>query len=226
MGVSIMDKLSLDSDGYAIPFNEVIRLIEFFPLANKYRVAFTMIALTGCRIAELNNMGVDSILGEYIIWKTGKNQTGYRKEKLPIWFIEEIKEYLSKCPHCNKKLFPYNTEWLRDILNKQIRPTLGGDWIKKKPQPTKKGAVKFNYIYQLKGLRHNFATLDFYNQFSRWGGTVAVEFTAKRMKHSSYKMTASHYIGNFERLKIEQYKGLEMSTILKTEKQNRLTEYF
>jgi len=220
-----MDKYMDDIDGYAIPFTDVIDLIEFYPYAHPYRVAFTLIALTGCRIAELNNIGANSFRGNFLIWKTGKNQKGYRRERIPNWFMLEINEYIKKHPTSQTRLFQFKTEWLRDKLNKIIRPALKGNWLVQKPIPIKNGAVQKEYLYQLKGLRHNFATLTFYNQFLKWGGTVAVEFTCKRMKHSSYKMTAGHYIGNFERLDIEKYKALDMSEIINNGKQKKIIEY-
>ena len=220
-----MDRLTLEEDGFAVPFEEIKRLLECLEYANKYRIALTIIALTGCRISELNNMGTKSFYGDFLMWKTGKNQKGYRKEKLPNWFLIELSEYLLKNQHSYNNLFNFKGERLRDLINKDLRPLLKGDWLIKKIKPSKKGAIREEYVFQLKGLRHSFATLDFYNKFLKWGGTVAVEFTCKRMKHSSYKMTAGHYIGNFKRLNVEKYKYKEIADILKNATQTRLGEF-
>ena len=127
-----MDVLTLDVDGFAIPYPEIKRLVQFFSFGHPYRMAFSLIALTGCRISELKNIGRRSFFGEYVLWKTGKNQTGYRKEKLPPWFYYELEYYFRHYPSSDYKLFPnFNPNRLRDVLNKEVRPVLGGDWLKK-----------------------------------------------------------------------------------------------
>jgi len=210
--------------GNALPFKEVIKLIDFFPFGNPYRVAYTLLALTGARISEIDNMGPKCLRGDLLIWKTGKNQKGYRRAYMPQWFLNELSFYMENSPHCSNKFFLFAGKTLRDVLNKQIRPILKGDWLKLKDQPPN-GMDRQEYVYQLKGLRHSYATLDFYNKFKKWGGTVAVEFTCKAMGHSSYKMTAGHYIGNFEKVEVEKWQGWSIADILKQADQRKMTEF-
>lgn len=176
--------ICVESEGYAIPFNEVIRLIEFYPRGHPYRVGFTLMALTGCRCSEINNFGVNSFYGEWVIWKPAKKQGGMRKEKLPMWFLKDLELYLQKFPHCDDKLFPFDQEELRQVLNKRVRPVLGGAWLQK---TFSRGCIKNEYVLQLRGLRHSWSSLDFYNNFLTWGATMAVEMTCKRMRHSLIK---------------------------------------
>lgn len=222
-----MDKFNLECDGYAIPFNEVVRLIEFLDWGNKYRVAFELLALTGARISELKNMGLSGLRGNILVWKTGKNQKGYRRVELPEWFIKELFYHLDNHNHPSKGFFDFDGGVLRHVLNKQIRPCLGGLWQQKRPCPTGRGALKYEYLLQVKGLRACYATLKFYNNFKKWGATLAVECTAAAMRHSSYKMTAGHYVvGNFARLDIEKYGGYEIKDIIKLASQRKLGEFF
>ncbi|MDI6738703.1 MAG: hypothetical protein QME12_09425 [Nanoarchaeota archaeon] len=87
--------------------------------------------------------------------------------------------------------------------------------------------MKEEYIYQLKGLRKNYQTLEFAKQFEKWqDASIALEFTSKNMKHSSGKITAYHYIENFESLNIEKYKHLTPAEIIaNSQTQMRLMDY-
>ena len=212
-------------ENYAIPFEDVKEMVDYLPYGHKYRVALMLLTLTGCRICELDNMGINSIGCGFLYWKTGKNQKGFRKEDLPDWFMSELQYHIDN-NHCsNNRLFDFKGNSFRRIFNKEIRPKLNSNWQIKYIKANKKYAVE-EYAYQLKGLRHNFASLDFYNNFCKWGGTVALEFTCKRMKHSSYKITCGHYIGGFDKLKIDQYKGCTMSEILHNKiSQRRIGEF-
>lgn len=222
----LMNDNNIESTGYAIPFEEVINLINCFEYGNKYRVAIEMVALTGCRLAEIDNMGVNSIYGDHIIWKLGKNQKHYRKVKLPEWFLKEICCHLSKNQHCAERLFNFSGKELGRIVRRRARPKLGQAWHAKRPVPQKDGGIVWEYCLQVKGLRHNYATLRFKEYFDKWGGTVAVELTAKELQHSSYRITAGHYVGNFDQLEIEKYKGLSVADILNRGVQSRLPEFF
>jgi integrase len=210
-----------DKEGYAVPFDEVRRLIEYFPYGTKYRVAIELIALTGCRLCEIERIGLRNFRGSVLVWKPGKNQKGYRKESLPKWFMDELDFYLRKNPHSYETLFPFNGDSLSRYVNK-IRKHLGGGWnIRKERDDLTNG----HYIYMLKGLRHSFATVTFYKSFLKWGGTLAVEKTAKKMRHSSYKITAQHYIDNMDDLKVNELHTLEIHRLLKEDLQTKLTEF-
>jgi len=53
-----------------------------------------MLALTGCRLAELNTMREEHLRGNIIFWQPGKNQKGWRREALPEWYLRELREYM------------------------------------------------------------------------------------------------------------------------------------
>lgn len=214
-----------EMDGYAIPFHEIKRLLNFYPYGHRFRIAFELLALTGMRINELNSIGLNSFYGDHVVWKCGKNQKGYRREKLPQWFLVELQTYLNNYPHSNSHLFNFQAKMLRDVLNKRVRKQLGGFWIVQRPDPSKNGVIKFEYVYQLKGLRHSFSTMEFIRYFEKFGGDIAVGYVSRRMHHKSEKLTAHHYICNFEKLSIYKYKGHSIGEILKEAHQKRIIDY-
>lgn len=210
-------------DGYAIPFDELKRLLDLFCYGNQYRVAFQFLALTGARISELKKIGLSCFYGNYVVWKAGKNQPGYRKEKLPNWFLQELFYYLKHHNHVASRIFPFDSSILRKILSSK-RKQLGGPWLHMRPDPSK-GAIKNSYLLQVKGIRHTLATLKFKNYAIKYGFTYALEKTANDLKHSTYKMTTRHYINEWEELGFERYEGKTMAEIIKTEPQTKITEY-
>lgn len=218
------ENIVFDSEGYSIPFYEVKRLIEFLPYASSHRIAIELLSLTGMRVSELEKIKLNCFYGEFVIWKTGKNQRGYRKEKLPFWFLHELDKYIQSYSFVDGFLFGFDSNTLSTYINKKIRPKIAGNWLKKRVKP--RGSLKgLEYVYQLKSLRHNFATLEFARNLDKWGKDVAVIFTAKKMKHSTYKMTAEHYLENFDSLDIERYKEVSMSDLLKEANQRKITEF-
>ena len=211
------------TDSYAIPFKEVLRLLNHFTYASKYRVAIQMMALTGCRPSEIEKMGLINLRGNVISWRRGKNQKGWRRRALPAPFIKELFCMLKNTPHTAHKLFDFNIGTLRRIVNTQ-RLKIGGGWtIKREYQ--REGAVRQEYIYQLKGLRHNYVTMLFYNYYTKYDAALAVEFAAKEMGHSSYKMTSRHYLDGLEILNPESFVGLSMAEILNSPFQSKIGEF-
>lgn len=221
--------ITLEFESKCIPFDDVKRLINFFPYADPKRIAIELLAVTGMRISELEHIFLTSFYKDskgfvYLIWKPGKTQKGQRKELLPSWFIPELDKYI-QTNQKGLKLFNFEYKALSNYINHHVRKKLGGNWNTKRP--TSRGNYGgIAYIYQLKNLRHNFATLDFARNLDKWGKDMAIEFTCKRLLHSSYKMTAQNYIENFSDLNILKYKNRNMSDILKeNSEQKSLTSY-
>lgn len=220
------------NDVKAIPFCEVKRLIEFLEYASAVRVMVSIAALTGCRMSELDCMTRNSIVASdrvYLVWRPGKGQKGQRKEALPRWFLPELDLYLKTHALIAKggseaPLFNFNHHSLRRYINQFVRPKVGGAWLTK-TMNTRGSMNGSEYLYQLKHLRHNFATLDFARNIERWGKDVAIEFTAKRLRHSSYKMTVGYYIESFEALRIHKYRAFSMADILRGAGQMKLFEF-
>jgi len=213
-----MENLHLELVGNAIPWDMIQEVITYLKYGTASSIMFKTLVYTGCRISELSNMTPKNILNGYIIWKTGKNQTGYRKEKMPESWLDELKAYRSNnnCPI--NQLFHKRGQTFVDEFNKQIRSKLSPKWTWKRIHPVKD---KFHaeYVFQIKGLRKNFQTIKFNKYYKKYKDAgVALEFISKEMKHSSKHMTAYHYIENCDILEIEKYRDLEIETILNTKK--------
>ena len=52
-----------------------------------------------------------------------------------------------------------------------------------------------------------------------------MEFTSKRMRHKSKKVTAYHYIESFEDLNVTKYTDMCISEILSDDSQTRLQDF-
>ena len=140
------------------------------------------------------------------------------------WFLKELDEYVKNHDFVNGRLFSFKHKTLNRYINMVMRPKIKGNWIIRRPS-IKGSQTALDYKFQLKGLRHNFQTLDFASNLEKWGKDMAIEFTSKRMRHSSYKITARHYIQNFEQLGIGRFKGRTMSDVFQGMSQTKLTEF-
>ncbi|MDI6738152.1 MAG: hypothetical protein QME12_06605 [Nanoarchaeota archaeon] len=218
-------EINHEIDSHAVPFNRVLEALNIMQYASDVRAMFQMLFLTGCRMKELDNMQASMIYGNVIYWHLGKNQRGFRKVRLPNYFVRELREYRNTHRVYGGKLFGIDAHTFRRYFAKFIRPRLPS-WQEKRFRD-KCGVLEPEYIYQLKGLRKDFQTLEFARQLDKWkDASVALEFTSKGMKHSSTRITAKHYIENFESLDIERYKHLTPGEILSAGmSQMRLMDY-
>jgi integrase len=227
-----MEKLIvLDYEGYAISFENIKRLIDFFPYGDEHRIAIELLALTGMRTVELDgispaNFWTDTNKNTFLIWKLGKNQSGTRKELVPEWFLEEVRYFLTqsfRMPH--RPLFSFRGEALRYYINHFVRHRLRGDWIKKRPGH--RGFINGEYVLQLKGLRHTFATKVFYEALNRFGAEVGAGIVQARMQHHSPYITCRHYTNDIQTIfeDLEHFKGASIGEILRHSNQIPLTAY-
>lgn len=215
-------------DCKGIPFEDVLEAINKMEYASTERVMFGMLALTGCRIMELGVMTRNKLIGNILYWRLGKNQRGtWRQEYIPSGYIEELKEYWKRAKIPPGKIFAPRGDTFSRYFNKFIRPRLNAKWRAKRPDFERKYVLGWAYKYQLKGLRKNFQTLEFGKQLKKWkDGYIAMQFTSKRMKHHSDKITAFHYIEDFEPLQIERYQDKTMAEILKGQQsQKRILDW-
>lgn len=220
-----MKDLNLSLEGQAVPLGRIKEVIDYLPYGNQIRVMFQFLAVTGCRISELNKMRPDRILKSqdkyFLIWALGKNQKSFRKEELPGHLIEELKEYRKDQRCCQNKLFGISSETFRRMFNRDVRPFLSEAWRELKIKMSK-GQLQTEYVLQLKGLRKTFQTLNFAQELKKWNNPdIALEFISKRMKHSSKHITAYHYIVNFDQLN----QALEGASILGDHSQTRLMQF-
>jgi integrase len=215
--------LNLEKDGTAIPLAEVKKVLSFMTYASTVRVMFGMLFWTGCRICELDNMRRGNIYDDYVYWKTGKNQNNYRKEKLPKYFVDELREYWATNRILGDNMFSCKADSFRRYFNKDVRPFLGEAWYEER-LAFNQGTICRENILQLKGLRKTFQTFVFAQELYKWNNPeIALQFTSKKMRHSSTKITAYHYLNNFDVLGITDPKNIKPFTEVR---QKRLMDFF
>lgn len=220
-----MQKYNLENDCRAIPFDRLKEALAFMPWASSLRVMFLMLALTGCRIHELDRMKKSLLYDNVLFWHLGKNQVGFRKERLPSWYLKELQEYWKNNRIFQDRFFGCSGDTFRRYFNRDVRPWMSRAWQEKRLVP-KQGELQEEYILQLKGLRKTYQTLEFAKQLDKWKDSgVALEFTAKKMRHTTRQITAYHYIENFDALQIEKFKELTTEKIVQDNRQARLFEF-
>lgn len=184
-----------------------------------------MLFYTGCRPAELDRMKIDNLFENTLYWKLGKNQRSHRKEVLPAAYVKELREYRETHAVPQSKLFSMTADSLRARFNHHIRPYLGHSWTDKRLR-SKNGFLVEEYILQIKGIRKTYQTMVFAQELKKWkSAEVAVEFTSKRMKHSSRSITCFHYIENFDVLKINSIANLNPCEAIKPVSQLRMYDF-
>jgi integrase len=218
-------ELICEDECRGIPFKYVAEAVNYMPYASAERVMFQMLAITGCRISELDNMQVNRIIKGWIYWKLAKNQASYRKEQLPEFYLKELNVYREKNRVYANKLFGISHTTFIRYFNRDVRPKLSQHWVKQRLKPCTAN-FQLEYIFQLKGLRKNFQTLEFARQLDKWKDSgVAIEMTSKKMRHSSKGITAYHYIESFDALEIEHYKKYSPAEILQQQSQTSLLNF-
>lgn len=219
------EKFVHDNDSKAVPIPAIKELLDFLPYASTERVMIEMLFYTGCRTSELNHMRPEMIIDRYIYWELGKNQHHHRKEPLPDAFLDEIRAYRETHRVSTARVFSMTSESLRARFNHKIRPYLSSAWHEKR-LVARKGCLMPEYILQLKGLRKTHATMIFSREFAKWkSADVALEFTSKRMNHSTTHMTAYHYLQNFDALKIRDGPLILPQQALRKGRQSRLHDF-
>ena len=206
-------------EAHSIPFHNVMDALNAMRYGSMERIGFQLLFFTGCRVSELDNMKPSQIFPKAnrnaeIRWKLGKNQKAWRHEEIPMDLVKEIEYYRRNSRTIAGRLLGVNSTAFRRKFNMAIRPTLGPDWNKKVISEHQEGAIQMEYGLQLKGLRKNFATREFWSEYKQWDDAgIAIEFASKRLRHSSKHMTAMHYIENFKGLDLEKYGHLSMLQI-------------
>lgn len=193
------------SDSHAIPRKYVIEALDFMVYGSTCRVMFEMLVISGCRVCELDRMRYANLMDGTIYWRLGKNQRAMRKCKLPPQYLKEIEYYREHNRH-DANLFGVDAHTFRRYFNRCVRPRLGPEWNEKIAEhaagPKRKNfATSEGFRFQLKGLRKNYATLRFVENWTKYDDAqVGMEFTCKDLHHSSNHMTATHYIMNSQTL--------------------------
>lgn len=183
-----------------IPLKIVATAYQKLPRASPIKLMFGLLALTGCRIAELDRMRQDMIYGDVLHFFLGKKQRKQpRKVRLPAWYWSDYREMLINDPPRNGRLFPIESHSFRRYFL-HARAYLGPEWNEKNIY-YRDGQPLLEYRYQLKGLRKNYQTVRFTDNFNKYDDAgVALEFTSKEMRHSSKHTTIYHYIQEMDKL--------------------------
>lgn len=201
------------NDKDIISFSNVCKAVNFLPYASQYRCMFLMLALTGMRIAELDRCFKSNLQGRVLIWRLGKNQRTWRKELLPDFFVNELKVFWQNEPTKGDKMFLCSAESFTRKFHK-LRPKIGGEWNKKVKTKGRNTQWAYDWVLQLKNLRKNFWTFDYYRNLQKFPEHLALLLTARRARHKSEFITGVHYAGNFDKLECERYKSYEMAQVL------------
>ena len=217
--------LNLSVDGQAIPPTRIKEVLDYLPYGNQIRVMFQFLAITGSRISELDRMRTDRILKSqnkyFLIWSLGKNQKAFRKEEIPEQLVQELRESRKNRRCFQNRLFSMSSDTFRRVFNRDVRPNLSDAWTERKIKLSK-GQLQTEYVLQLKGLRKTFQTLNFAQELRKWNNPdIALEFTSKRMRHSSKHITAYHYIVNFDQVNT----SMDNLDLLGNNTQRRLPEF-
>lgn len=201
----------LDSHGYAMRYEYIGEMLNHFRVGDEKRIAIELIAITGMRCGELNNISPECFWWNkktkklHLLWKTIKTSPKLRNEELPDWFTHELDLFFQRSFRgfgYHGKLLSFSSESFRRLFNGRIRSKLGGIFLSKRPAH-RSGRVIDEYICQMKGLRHTFASTLFWKYAKEYGQDMALHLTSVRMKHSSTYMTARHYASNILYLKDE-----------------------
>lgn len=224
-------ELNIENDSKAVPFDNVREILTILPYGNQIRVMVQFLAITGCRISELDNMHRTKVIPSkgkiFLFWTLGKNQTDKPPRK-----IELPKELYAELIECRKnrrtfldRLFSMKHDSFRRLFNRDVRPLLSPAWREKQLEWRNGEPVK-GYVLKLKGLRKNFQTLKFAKELDRWNSPdIALELASKDMRHSTTGITIKSYIENFENLDITKYIYLTPADILRIGEQKRLIEF-
>jgi integrase len=220
--------IDLRQESHAIPFPQVKEAIDYMVYGCVERVMFLMLALTGCRLVELDRMSIKELFrddkGYILFWKLGKNQKGNRRCSLPDWYIKELLYYRQHNRIYNNRLFGVTQKTFTRYFNDRVRPFLSLEWSKKGIMLT--NVLTSPNILQLKGLRKNFQTLKFWQNYKEWNSPdIALEMTSKMMKHSSRQLTIYHYIENFDRLGVRDGCSLNLEDLIMPSGQTLLADY-
>lgn len=225
----MMQETKIDVESHAVPFQNIAEVTDFLPYGDQIRVIFQFLVVTGSRIAEINKFVMSQLYrqeeGFILCWKLGKNQKTYRKEVIPERLVKELLYCREKNRCYQDMMFSISANSFRRYFNRDVRPHLSNAWQEKSLQLLE-GHLKEQYRIQLKGLRKNFQTLMFAKELERWKDSgVALEMVSKRMRHSSARITAYHYICNFETLQIQKYIHCSPEDLLKESRQKRLYDF-
>lgn len=217
--------LDLDLQALCVTWSEFKELLLKIPYGHPVRVMVLMLAYTGCRVSELDNMFMSNLSERTIRWRCGKNQKGSREETLPRTYFEELIHYRAHYRTDDQRVFGFSHITFSRRFN-MARATIGGSWVEKGRGCTNGTKAYPHYRLQLRYFRKTFQTICFKHYYEKYNdASVALEWVSKRMRHSSEHLTAYHYIQNLDHLRVTEWLALFFNEKPSYEAQRRLTEF-
>ena len=219
--------VNLEADGYAIPFESINEVINKLQYGEPNRVMFKMLFYSGCHIIELDMMQ-KSLLHEdgTFFFRVAKKRIGkLRKVKLPMDFIEELRYYWNHYLTYSDRMFGIGARTFVRYWNRDVRPRLSYKWNEKRPT-NENSLLVLEYVLQLKGMRHTYATVYFAKFYKKYGDAyVAAELVSKLLLHSTKSITIRHYFSCLEVLGKELCELYDPMDILDNISQKRMLDY-
>lgn len=217
--------MDVDIEVLAIPFLLIRRTLARLDKGSTLKVMFSTLALTGCRISELDNMTTDLCRYPLLIWGLGKGQHGYRKEEMPEWWWKELALYRKTHRVPAQKLFGPTHRTFRRQWDWAREDQLPEEWRAKSTRVLQ-GTLQQAYKFQLKGLRKTYQTHLFNSYYKKWKDpSIALELTSKKMRHKSTRITMYHYVQCSDQIKIKEYEDKKIETIINSDDQMKLAEF-
>lgn len=202
-------------EGYALPIEKVKELLSSLEYGSCNYVMTLWLALTGCRIRELDNMTVQGFKGSYFFWKIGKNQKGHRRVKIPQYAFDALMYYRSRERVYKNQLFHKSGETYRRQMNKH-RKLFGSEWTAKISNFKNNSIRHEDFMLQWKGFRKTYMTFKFYKNWDKYGDPhIATLAVTKEVGHGSIYMTFNHYIEDGTNINIRKWLNYDYENLFR-----------
>lgn len=200
------------------------------PWGSITRCMFEMAGIVGARISELDDMRYNDqkrcfVAGNYLYWRPGKGQRGWRKEYLPNYYLSELAYMRANNRMLGDRLFPVSSETFASYFNKKVRPLLGSAWNQKTLRAGRYGGK--GYLLELKNLRKTWATHTIFLENKKWDDWhTSIEIvSSQRMKHSKTFITVTFYLKNFSQINMVKWGDMEPWQVFSLANQRHIPEF-
>lgn len=219
--------VNLQNDAYALTWPAIRELYDFLPWGDPVRVMARVAQQTGCHKIELNMMKKSFLHedGTFYFETAKKRAKQLRKVQLSMDLVKELNHYWNHHMTFKDMMFGISSDTWTRYFNRDVRPKLSHVWNEKRPT-AEKGKLYLEYVCQLKGFRHTYATMKFAKAYDRYKDAyVAAEMVAKDLKHSVKAITVRHYIFNLDLLGLETCLKYEPHNVMENVSQARVLDY-
>lgn len=219
--------VNLQVDAYALSWPAIKELYDYLPWGNPIRVMARVCQQTGAHKVELDLMK-KSLLhedGTFFFECAKKRAKQMRKVQLSEDLLRELKFYWENNLTYADRMFGISSDTWTRYFNRDVRPRLSHLWNEKRPV-AEKGKLVLEYVSQLKGFRHTYATMKFAKYYERYKDAyIAAEMVARDLKHSAKAITVRHYVINLEMLGLDTCLKYEPHTIMENISQSRVLDF-